>query len=85
VFVAPKPLILGSTTSFAVIAGSTIINSGATTLLGNLALCPGTSVTGEPTVTSTQYKDDTTAQIAQSDLTIAYLEAKSRAAPPTPL
>jgi hypothetical protein len=61
-----NPLIGPNAAGFAVIAYSTITNTGNSVLTGNLGLYPGTSVTGFPpgTVSGTQYIDDATAQNA---------------------
>ena len=67
------PLLL-SADSFAVLAGSTITNTGSTALNGDLGLSPGTAVVGFPPgiVNGTQYVTDGTAAQAQTDLTNAY-------------
>jgi Ice-binding-like/Domain of unknown function DUF11 len=68
---------LGTAANFAVLAGSTITNTGATTINGDLGLNPGTAVTGFPpgTVNGTVYAADSVALQAQNDLTTAYNDA----------
>ena len=65
---------LGLATPFAVLAGSTVTNTGPSVLNGDLGLSPGSAVTGFPlgTFTGTEYVADTTAADAQADLTTAY-------------
>ncbi len=71
---------LGTAASFAVLAGETITNTGATTITGEIGLDPGSSVTGFPpgTVTGTQHVGDAAALQAQTDLTTAYNDAAGR-------
>ena len=71
---------LGSAASFVVLAGTTVTNTGPTTLCGNLGLFPGSSVTGGPVMRcgGVMYIDDSTASTAQTDLTAAYNDAAGR-------
>ncbi len=71
---------LGSATSFAVLAGATITNTGPTTITGNVGLHPGTSVTGFGSVTlhGTLHKADGSALRAKRSLTSAYVSARGR-------
>ncbi len=71
---------LGSAASFAVLAGSTVTNTGATTVTGDLGVSPGTAVTGFPpgTVVGTIHAGDSTAAGAIANLTTAYNDAAGR-------
>lgn len=75
-----SPLNLGAAADFAVLAGSTVANTGETTVTGDLGLSPGSDVTGFPpgTVIGIIHVADTTAAQAQLDLTIAYNDAAGR-------
>jgi len=68
---------LGTAYNFAVLAGSTITNTGASVITGDLGLHPGTSVTGFPpgTVIGNQHVADAVAGQAKIDLTAAYVNA----------
>jgi hypothetical protein len=73
---------LGSDAGFAVLAGSTVTNSGGTIVTGNLGVSPGTAVTGFPpgTLIGALHAADGTAGTAQTDLNTAYGNAAGRAA-----
>jgi hypothetical protein len=68
---------LGTNDDFAILAGSTVTNTGSSVITGDLGLSPGTSVTGFPpgTVSGTQHVTDAAAAQAQTDLTAAYNDA----------
>jgi len=66
---------LGSAASFSVLAGSTVTNTGPTTMFGDLGLSPGSSVTGAPQVLGETHVDDAVAIGAKSALTTAYNQA----------
>lgn len=75
---------LGAAANFAVLAGSTVANTGLTTVNGDLGLSPGSAVTGFPPgiITGSQHVSDLTANQAQLDLTIAYNDAAGRTVAP---
>jgi Ice-binding-like/PEP-CTERM motif len=69
---------LGTASSYAVLAGSSVINSGSSVLTENLGVSAGCAVTGFPpgSVSGTINKCNGAAAQAQSDLTTAYNAAK---------
>ncbi len=79
---------LGAAENFAVLAGTTVTNTGPTVLTGDLGISPGTACTGFPApctgggpgvVNGTIHSADTTAAQAQADLISAYDNAAGQA------
>ena len=72
---------LGSAQNFAILAGSTVTNTGDTIVTGDLGVSPGTAVTGFPPgiVNGTVHAADAVAAQAQSDVTAAYDDLAGRA------
>lgn len=70
---------LGTATSFAILAGTTVTNTGNSVITGDLGLSPGSAVTGFPPglVHGTQNTADAVAIAAKNDLTTAYGVAAS--------
>ncbi|MGZ4518585.1 MAG: ice-binding family protein [Mycobacteriaceae bacterium] len=73
---------LGTSANYSVLAGSTVTNTGPSTLGESLGLWPGTSITGFPPgkvlPPGTTDKTNAAAKKAQSDLTAAYVNAAGR-------
>lgn len=70
---------LGKAASFSVLGGSTITNTGQTTMFGDLGLAPGSSVTGAPVVLGAEHVDDAVANEAKIALTTAATTAANEA------
>jgi type VI secretion system secreted protein VgrG len=68
---------LGTADSFAVLAGSTVTNTGPSVIIGDRGVSPGTAATGFPpgTVVGAQHKADAVALQAKTDLVTAYNNA----------
>jgi hypothetical protein len=68
---------LGTAQNFAVLGGSTVTNTGPTTITGDLGTSPGSAVTGFPpgVVNGVIHAADAVAGQAQTDLTTAYTTA----------
>jgi hypothetical protein len=78
---AEAPVGLGTASSFAVLAGSTVTNTGPTVVRGDLGVHAGSAVTGFPpgiVTEGTIHAADAVAQQAQSDTTTAYNDAAGR-------
>ena len=78
---AAAPVPLGTAANFAVLAGTTITNTGATTVSGNVGVSPGTAVTGFPPgqiVNGAIHGGDPAAVAAQADLAVAYNNAAAQ-------
>jgi len=76
---------LGTAAGFAVLAGSTVTSSGATALIGDLGVSPGTAVTGFPpgTLTGTIYSGaGSAAGTGMTALTAAYNDLAGRTLAP---
>ena len=72
---ASAQISLGTAQNFGVLGGSTVTNTGATTVNGNVGVSPGTAVTGFPPgviIGGAIHSNDAVAQQAQNDLTTAY-------------
>jgi Ice-binding-like/Bacterial Ig-like domain len=66
---------LGTACTFGILGGSTVTNSGTSTLVtGDIGVWPGTAITGftAQNFTGTEHAGDAVAQTAQGDLTTAY-------------
>jgi len=74
------PVVLGSAAAFAVLAGSTVTNTGGTIVTGDVGVSPGSAVTGFPpgTVNGAIHSADPTAAAGIADLTTAYNDAAGR-------
>jgi len=77
---AEAPVSLGTAGNFSVLAGSTVTNTGPTTLAQSLGVHPGTAATGFPPgqVGGETHLGDAVALQAKSDLTTAYNDAAGR-------
>jgi len=79
------PVNLGSDSTFALLAGTTVTVTGGGTITGNVGIFPGTAfVAGTPAVTvnGAVYPGGPVAAKAQADLTTAYNDAAGRSVAP---
>src|SRR5580700_7877794 len=70
-----SPMAWAQLSSFSVLGGSTVTNTGPTIVNGNLGVSPGSAVTGFPpgvVTNGTIHAGDAAAAQAQSDLTVLY-------------
>ncbi|MEO5643469.1 MAG: ice-binding family protein [Bacteroidia bacterium] len=76
------PVPLAGAMNMAVLAGSSVTNTGATVITGDLGLSPGTSVGGFPPgiLNGTLHINDAIANQAKLDITAAYNNAAARTA-----
>ncbi|MGY0235940.1 ice-binding family protein [Longispora urticae] len=75
---ADAPVGLGTAANFSVLAGSTVTNTGTTTMAQSLGIHPGSAVTGSPVVGGETHLADDVALVAKNDLTTAYNDAAGR-------
>jgi hypothetical protein len=76
----PPPVLLATADGFAVLAGSTITNTGNSVISSDVGLHPGTAVIGFPpgTVNGSKHVTDAVAEQAKADLITAYNDAAGR-------
>ena len=75
---------LGAAATFAILAGSTVTNTGATVVTGNLGVSPGSAVTGFPPgiLNGAMHAADLASAQAMADLTTAYNDLAGRTLAP---
>ncbi len=83
VAISPATVLLGTASTFGVLAGSGITNTGASTINGDVGSYATTSQVGfsggnTVTVNGTNHFGDSTTQTAKTDLTTAYTDAAGR-------
>ncbi len=74
------PIVLGAASGFAVLAGSTVTNTGLTMIQGDMGVSPGTAIAGFPpgVIVGAIHAGDPTAAQGIAALTIAYNDAAGR-------
>lgn len=79
--VNPNPVWLASASTFSVLAGTSVVNTGATTIGGDVGVSPSSSVGGFPPgqIAGTIHAGDDTAAQAQQSVAAAYADAAGRA------
>ncbi len=79
--VSPAAVQLGTAADYAVLAATTVTNTGPSIISGNVGVSPGTAVTGFPpgiVNDGVVHAADAEALQAQADLTTAYTDASAR-------
>lgn len=76
----PAVVALGTTTTYAVIAGDSVVSTGGTVITGDVGVSPGTTVTGFPpaTASGTTNAGNVAAGTAITDLTVAINDVTAR-------
>lgn len=71
---------LGTSAAFSVLSGSTVTNTGSTTIERSVGVAPGTAITGATSMTvgGTYHQADAVALEAKKDLTTAYTNAEGQ-------
>ncbi|MCX2750081.1 ice-binding family protein [Arthrobacter sp. MI7-26] len=79
-YAADAPVGLGTAAAYSVLGGTTVTNTGPTTLAGNLGVNPGSAITGFPPglAAGATHAGDAQAGQAESALTTAYDDAAGR-------
>jgi len=83
----PTYVSLKTASSFVVLAGQTVTNTGFTVINGDVGISPGTAITGFPPgiVNGVIHSADVVAAQAKQDLNDAYLDAAAQSGAPVPL
>jgi len=88
-YAAADPVLLGTADSFAVLAGTTITNTGNSVISGDIGLAPGSSVTGFPPgtqIAGAAYVANPVAVQAKNDANAALIAAAAQpGVPPAPI
>src|SRR4051794_9492862 len=72
------PVVLGSASTYGVLASSTVTSTGNTTVNGDLGVSPGNALAGSMRITGMIHAGDPAAAQAQLDLTTAYNDTAGR-------
>lgn len=64
--------ILGAAQPFAVLGASSVTNTGSTTIMGDLGVAPGSSITGTSSISDATLQSTTVSQLAQNAASIAF-------------